>query len=53
MKHRSVLTSPSVILVAGLICMASVVQARAQAAAHQTRTFGSSLKKPKAGTLNM
>ncbi|HEX8502182.1 MAG TPA: VWA domain-containing protein [Pyrinomonadaceae bacterium] len=43
------LTAPFVILVVGLVCVAPVIRARAQTDAPKTRSFGSSLKTPKAG----
>jgi VWFA-related protein len=50
MKQTMILRSLFVILVAGLICVASAAQARAQADARESRPFGSSLKRPKAGS---
>ena len=49
MKHRVVLTSLFGVLVASLICVAPVVQTRAQTDAGKARPFGSSLQRPKAG----
>jgi VWFA-related protein len=49
MRRRRLLTSPFVILIGVLVCAASAVGAWAQTDARQPQTFGSSLKRPKAG----
>lgn len=49
MRHKSVLAAALVVSVAGLICIAQAAQTRAQTDAPKTPTFGSSLKRPKAG----